>query len=145
MLLLSTDEVKSKGDVQKEIDTIEAFYTAERFYDDVLMPNLLVRDYRPIDPGKFDPVEMAKVSPRNLSWDEYLVKTKMFTLKRDSHGRDWNEELKCIVNIDGVISYSIPISADENMTRIRLYKNGVQKIDTKKRTEILKEMLIRYT
>jgi hypothetical protein len=130
-LYLSTSS--NSSDAQKSITDIEIQSNVKKFFESLL-------DFgsdSPIDvtelglAKEFDPKKLAKISPQNITWHEYLVKLGLFYREQENDIYFHTHEYGLVINDE-----------EDNHKEKRLsFEKGVQKSTKEQRTEILSELI----
>lgn len=135
----------NKDEAIVEIESIETYSLTERFFDDVLFPSWQDNKIFQLNSKKINPEKMAKISPNNMKWYEYLVKIKMFTTESYPDEYDnYTDYINCIIVDNGSHTFSLGIADEESKIRNKLYENGVKNSTVKQREKVITRMLKKY-
>lgn len=125
----------SDESANKNIIDIEVYSKTEEFFKEILK-NISSDEYLSL-PENFNLSSIAAIDPKHLSWDQYLLATKIFT-PYDSSEDDDSEELYIEFH-DG--SYLYQTNEDTPKSLIKAYEQGV-KLSTMEDRERALEKLI---
>jgi hypothetical protein len=138
-LYLSTSPDTSKA--KKTISDIDAYSNSKKFFSEIFR---YVSEYVGVNVnseepflGGFDLIELSKISPDKLTWDEYLVETKLFI--RDEVSSEYKTNIIYFHTRD--FGFSIGEGDGYYKDMILAYNNGVLRSSQKQRLEILSEYI----
>ncbi|WP_323915386.1 DUF4062 domain-containing protein [Aeromonas veronii] len=126
-----------KDNAENSISSIEVENSTRDFFNEVLsQPHISHNDENKILNADTDIAELAKISPQNKSWHEYLVALGLF--EYDIFDDIDNQE-ECINRTDGNYGFILGNNYHEN--KKSLFENGVARSSEQQRLDILSSFI----